>query len=202
MPNLCTRCKKVEQIPGRKTCSICLEKQRTTRRRKCAKDFAAGICGSTGCQNPFEPGHVLCSVCLDKKKRSHRTRVVKSRKIGLCVCGSKLINNKCPSCRIYKKEHRHRRKLKVIEHYSKGQMCCSCCGETIIEFLQIDHINGGGNAHRREIYPKDHKAGGAGRTYQWLINNGFPDGFQVLCANCNIGRHINDGICPHKVDGP
>jgi hypothetical protein len=31
-----------------------------------------------------------------------------------------------------------------------------------------------------------------------LRKNGFPEGFQVLCANCNIGRHINGGICPHE----
>src|SRR3990167_5629647 len=28
---------------------------------------------------------------------------------------------------------------------------CKCCGETRIEFLAFDHINGGGNEHRRKI---------------------------------------------------
>jgi hypothetical protein len=34
--------------------------------------------------------------------------------------------------------------------------------------------------------------------YMWLIRRGFPVGFQVLCFNCNIGRSMNGGICPHK----
>jgi hypothetical protein len=27
--------------------------------------------------------------------------------------------------------------------------------------------------------------------------NGFPAGFQVLCFNCNQGRRLNHGVCPH-----
>lgn len=33
---------------------------------------------------------------------------------------------------------------------------------------------------------------------QWLKDNKYPKGFQVLCTNCNTGRHRNGGICPHK----
>ena len=32
----------------------------------------------------------------------------------------------------------------------------------------------------------------------WLYRNNFPKGFQTLCFNCNWGKHINDGICPHQ----
>ena len=34
---------------------------------------------------------------------------------------------------------------------------------------------------------------------------GFPDGFQVLCMNCQVGRRDNGGVCPHKqrvLNGP
>jgi hypothetical protein len=41
---------------------------------------------------------------------------------------------------------------------------------------------------------------GGGQFYQWLIRNAYPPGFQVLCWNCNAGRHINGGTCPHQVD--
>lgn len=39
---------------------------------------------------------------------------------------------------------RHREKLKtlIINHYSDGKNKCNCCGETLFEFLTIDHING------------------------------------------------------------
>ncbi len=34
--------------------------------------------------------------------------------------------------------------------------------------------------------------------YRWIIKNNFPEEFQILCFNCNSGRHINGGICPHE----
>jgi len=77
------------------------------------------------------------------------------------------------------------RKL-VFENYGKK---CECCGESNIKFLTIDHINGGGRKHRKEI---------KGHLYSWLVKNNFPNGFQVLCYNCNCGKRINNGICPHK----
>lgn len=81
--------------------------------------------------------------------------------------------------------HRHRDRQIVIEHYG-GK--CACCGEIIYEFLAIDHVNGGGRLHRRQI--------GHGRLARWLIKNNFPDGFQILCHNCNFAK--SNGGCPHK----
>ncbi|HEA68231.1 MAG TPA: hypothetical protein ENI07_15635 [Desulfobacterales bacterium] len=70
---------------------------------------------------------------------------------------------------------------------------CECCGESIIEFLTIDHINGDGHLHRRKV--------GKGRKiYQDLINLGFPkDNYRLLCFNCNITRGFY-GYCPHHPD--
>jgi len=79
-------------------------------------------------------------------------------------------------------------KTKVINYYSNKTMKCNCCGESELIFLTIDHINGGGNKHRKEI----------GMTfYVWLVNNNYPKEFQVLCMNCNWGRRFNKE-CPHK----
>lgn len=88
-----------------------------------------------------------------------------------------------------RRETQNKRKLEVFNHY--GGSKCACCGETIFEFLTIDHINGGGSQHRKEI-------GGLGHVlYRWLIKNNFPDGFQILCYNCNCAKgHF--GTCPHK----
>src|SRR5262245_17032688 len=36
----------------------------------------------------------------------------------------------------------------VLDHYGG---CCACCGETQLEFLSLDHKNGGGCKHRNEI---------------------------------------------------
>lgn len=73
------------------------------------------------------------------------------------------------------REYRRRNKLTVITHYSNGTCKCIHCAYSDIRALQIDHIKGGGDAHRREIKQD---------FYVWLIKNKFPDGFQVLCANC------------------
>lgn len=81
-------------------------------------------------------------------------------------------------------------KDKVFMAY--GGYKCACCGETKKPFLTIDHIDGGGTKHRKEM------KGGGCFTYRWIVKNGFPAGFQVLCFNCNSGRAQNGGVCPHK----
>lgn len=88
-------------------------------------------------------------------------------------------------------EKRYRRKLRfeVLDAYGG---CCECCGEDNHEFLGIDHINGGGTQHRKET--------GAGHAFnQWLKRNGFPEGFRVLCHNCNLSYGFY-GYCPHQDD--
>src|SRR5579859_8227770 len=40
------------------------------------------------------------------------------------------------------------RKKSVLDHYG---WACACCGETVVAFLCIDHVNGGGNKHREEL---------------------------------------------------
>lgn len=82
----------------------------------------------------------------------------------------------------------------VFEAYGNK---CACCGEAEPMFLTIDHINGGGNKHRKEVLGSHLRAGFS--TYEWLARNGFPKEFQCLCQNCNVGKHRNKGICPHKV---
>jgi hypothetical protein len=83
-----------------------------------------------------------------------------------------------------------RRRRTVIDNLG-GK--CVCCGETEIVFLTVDHIEGGGNDHRRQL------GGSSQNLYRWLIKKGFPDGFQVLCFNCNQGKHVNGGVCPHQI---
>jgi len=48
--------------------------------------------------------------------------------------------------------YRLRFKIECFTHYSNGpNPFCACCGESDIGVLCLDHINGGGNRHRREI---------------------------------------------------
>ncbi|MBV8536416.1 MAG: hypothetical protein JO128_12530 [Alphaproteobacteria bacterium] len=85
--------------------------------------------------------------------------------------------------------HYYRLRHEAILAY--GGYRCACCGADEALFLTIDHVNEGGNRHRREV-------GTLGQFLRWLANNGYPSGFQVLCSNCNQGRYRNGGVCPHK----
>lgn len=80
-------------------------------------------------------------------------------------------------------------KSEIVQEYG-GK--CECCGEEVIEFLTVDHVNGDGASHRREI-------GGKGRRLYLAIKRaGFPkDRYRLLCFNCNIARGFY-GYCPHK----
>lgn len=85
-----------------------------------------------------------------------------------------------------RREYGQKRRMIVLEHYGSK---CTCCGESEIKFLEVDHINNNGAQHRKEL--------GSYKIINWLIKNNFPEGFQLLCSNCNMakGRY---GQCPHK----
>ena len=68
---------------------------------------------------------------------------------------------------------------------------CSCCGESNVCFLSIDHIDNNG-AEERLIYK------GQSTFYNKIINEHFPATYRLLCHSCNLGRYFNGGICPHK----
>ena len=90
-------------------------------------------------------------------------------------------------------------RFKVMDVYGGRQ--CVCCGETGLTFLTIDHVNNDGAAHRRSLRKTaDDKRGRSGSAVlAWIKKNNFPPGFQVLCFNCNLSKHINGGICEHQL---
>lgn len=96
----------------------------------------------------------------------------------------------------YNKKSNLKLKRQVMDAYGGH---CACCGETELVFLTIDHIDDNGAEHRRQMAAErgnGWRQAGA-RTYRWLRDNNFPEGFQVLCANCNCGKQWNRGVCPH-----
>jgi hypothetical protein len=74
----------------------------------------------------------------------------------------------------------------ILERYGK---VCACCGEAEERFLTLDHKNNDGHLHRKEV----------SNVYRDLKKKGFPDGYETLCFNCNFGRALNGGVCPHKL---
>jgi len=83
------------------------------------------------------------------------------------------------------KRYQQRIRLDVLLMYGNK---CVCCGEKNNEFLTIDHINGGGTKHRKEI---------GASFYLWLERNNYPNEYRVLCMNCNFSIGIR-GYCPHQ----
>ncbi len=103
------------------------------------------------------------------------------------------VENERARGRRYWAEQRH----EAIMAY--GGYRCACCGETEPMFLSIDHIFNDGAEHRRSLgYDDGNGKGGSSATISWLKRNNYPAGFQVLCMNCNMGKHRNGGTCPHK----
>jgi hypothetical protein len=93
--------------------------------------------------------------------------------------------------RVKELQRRYSTKLRneVLNHYGDGDPHCVCCGESEFMFLAIDHIGGGGTQHRKNIR--------YGNIYFWLRKKGYPNGFQILCHNCNFAKGAYRK-CPHQ----
>lgn len=81
-------------------------------------------------------------------------------------------------------ERKKKLRSKFFEMYGNT---CVCCGEKNERFLTLDHKLNNGKSERNKDYLR-------------ATNNLNLSEYQTLCFNCNIGRYINGGICPHKKD--
>ena len=82
---------------------------------------------------------------------------------------------------------------KIAAFNAYGGPICACCGEVVLAFLSLDHID--------QIPTKEKKKDGAGSAfYSYLKTRGYPQelNLRVLCFNCNLGRRVNGGTCPHQ----
>lgn len=180
-----------------------LEHKRNCLRRLYAKRRQRGEC--IRCGKPAAEGCTRCEMCLVRAREDYRGRKEKRLSRGLCVrCGSHPYARgytRCKECLPVvrsEEERKERRRAsvrkyewglrqKAFDHYGRK---CVCCGESQEEFLVIDHVNNDGAQHRKRV---------GNNIYRWLRDNSYPQGFQILCQNCNWGRYVNNGICPHKL---
>jgi len=127
-----------------------------------------------------------CKECSARKSReycrTHRKEKNEYQRI-------RYLNN---SEQIKKSKSLDRLKVKeeVLRHYGGGVPKCSCCKIVGSVFLNVDHIDGGGTQHVKNLGLK-----GGTDFYRWLRKSGYPGGYQVLCFNCNFAKHIL-GSCP------
>jgi hypothetical protein len=190
---VCTSCGRAAAADGHKLCSRCQDDARVRMRQRTERFKALGLCCDCG-KEPARPLRLTCRTChLDN--RFAVVNLQKQRRMGgLCVmCGEKCPPTggaTCLECRAVKRRRQAKLRDRVFAAY--GGPTCRCCGESHVEFLEIDHVNDDGRNHRRRI-----KA--ARSLYTWLRANKFPPGFQVLCRNCNMAKH-RLGVCPHERD--
>jgi hypothetical protein len=76
-----------------------------------------------------------------------------------------------------------------MEHYSVDGGCV-CCGTRELSFLSLDHIGDDAteDKKKRDVWHL---------KYITIIKEGFPKGLQTMCFNCQWGKRINGGFCPH-----
>lgn len=138
---------------------------------------ACGLCIRFGCNNYAADNHRSCEYHL-VQNRVYRLGAIDE---------------------IRAKDRQRHLQLKIDAFMAYGGIICSCpgCNETAIEFLTIDHVDGGGGEHRRLIANGGKSKGSGYKTYAWLRRNKYPPGYRVLCFNCNSARGAY-GYCPHE----
>ena len=114
-----------------------------------------------------------------------------------------------PETKAHRQERESHIRLKVLQEYSKrlsnsNVPCCNCCGMNgHVDFLAIDHIAG---AKQMDSEPELVKLGYSSKLkstkwFNWIMDNNFPKGFQILCHSCNYAKFLSkNNTCPHKVD--
>jgi len=154
-----------------------------------AKRKQQGMCT---CGKPIDDPllHTYCQECREEQVKLTRKRRMRNRRSKRCAACGELTGSKritCRKCIQKTKDTQQRYRAACLSAYGEK---CACCGEAEIRFLCIDHINNDGKEHRKVV--------GSGQLTTWLCKHNFPKGFQTLCFNCNQGKHLNGGICPHK----
>lgn len=86
-------------------------------------------------------------------------------------------------------ERDRKRKLRETVLSAYGGICV-CCGETETIFLAVDHVDG----VKLEPYPVRQRGDA---LYSWLKRENYPEGYRILCNNCNWA--VRFGPCPHTL---
>lgn len=188
---LCNVCGSVAVV-GKTRCKICNDKELAKLKVKNRKYRILGLCQ---CGAKARPGRSKCEKCTDSNQLRQSTIRKTKKASGICYdCSARSVRNqlrceKCAAAHSAKVEKAHLvLKLRAFEAY--GGPICACCAESIIMLLTIDHMSNDGNKHRKDK--------SVIKIYRWLKNNNYPPGFQVLCWSCNMGKHLNGGVCPHQ----
>ncbi len=190
----CSRCKR-EAVSGRSRCQHHLSLHLAQMKRQRERRNRDSLCVTCGQVSPTL-NRKRCGKCAKlfsvSLKRSREKRTQGFCKECSAPCG--ITRYRCDGCALKRRKSSLILKLAAFMAYGGPRCSCPACPETsgILDFLTIDHIDGGGSQHRREV------GHGGVSIYRWLKNHDYPSGYRVLCFNCNAARHHNGGICPHQ----
>lgn len=152
-------------------------------------------------ENPYYVVGAQCKVCRYEymaKWRSARGDEYRAKKAARY---STRIQSLSPEAlkayRMQRREsHKATRSALRAKVYAAYGAICSCCGETVPEFLTLDHVNNDGAKHRQSLTGSSKKQGY--KFLLWIVANKYPNSIQVLCWNCQWGKVKNNGVCPHQ----
>ncbi len=180
---ICVNCLELSR-PGKTLCQKCADKQIEKEKIKKKQLEGKGLCVACG-KYPNVQGIKICEMCRKKRLQYSSNYRTLTKATGICPrCGEPAIQGKihCQDC--LDKTAAHVREINAeirAKTFSAYGGKCVCCGMDYLPVLVIDHKNGNGNKHRKEV-----TSGKAGvNFYRWLIKNNFPQEFQILCQNCN-----------------
>lgn len=89
------------------------------------------------------------------------------------------------------RDSRYRAKLEAFTHYSvKGVIVCMRCGYSDIRALTLDHMGNNGLEHKKTINAKHPRQVTGTLVYRDLKKKGWPEGYQILCYNCNWIKYM------------
>lgn len=187
--------------PGLQHCQDCADRQAASAKSRKETRKKLNVCTMCG-KRPRDKG-LLCVVCHPLYRQQDVARRDKRKASGRCQnCGSHKRpvvpgTTQCAVCLKKKTDGVLKEKAMAMARYG---LACKCCGEDRPEFLTLDHVRGDGAAHRRKLKKLYGWEGGAS-FYRHLRKNGYPEGYQTLCWNCNAAKSLFGG-CPHQRVNP
>ena len=131
----------------------------------------------TRCKNDAAPNRKRCTTCLDKDKQTQRA-YLKRHPERKSAATERWRQKNLDHVSSVQRARQQAARLAAITHYGG---CCACCGETYIPFLDIDHVNGGGSAHRKQYTNPV-------AYYRGLMAGEYSEPLQVLCGNCHHAK--------------
>lgn len=172
-------------MPGRTVCETCSARAGQAANDRYHRNKAAGVC--CYCGGP-SGGRARCDKCMAKFSEYSVEYYHQKKAEGLCPnCGVPVDPDDaailCVECREDKSDAAKLRwqRLRDAAFAAYGGYACAGCNCTDAAVLELDHVGGGGNEHRREI--------GQSNLYLWLKQQNYPVGFRVLCPTCNKKAH-------------